>query len=127
MRATLTVMGGLPDQAGRSFEIGPETTTLGRGLACDVQLADQSISRLHAELVWEGERLVLVHKSQVNRTLVNGVQVTDRLALSGGEEIQLAVAPARPVAGRTGRRCRARLERLAQPDQHRQRRPQPAG
>ncbi|MGB0618815.1 MAG: NAD(P)-binding domain-containing protein [Myxococcota bacterium] len=90
MRATLTVMGGLPDQAGQSFHVGPETTTLGRGLACDVQLADQSISRLHAELVWEGETLVLVHKSQVNRTLVNGVQITDRLELAGGEEIQLA-------------------------------------
>ncbi|MBB84905.1 MAG: cyclic nucleotide-binding protein [Deltaproteobacteria bacterium] len=90
MRATLTIMGGLPDQAGQSFDVGPETTTLGRGLACDIQLADQSISRLHAELVWEGETLVLVHKSQVNRTLVNGVQITDRLELAGGEEIQLA-------------------------------------
>lgn len=90
MRATLTVMGGLPDQAGQAFDVGPETTTLGRGLACDVQLADQSISRLHAELVWEDETLILVHKSQVNRTLVNGAQVTDRLVLSGGEEIQLA-------------------------------------
>ena len=83
-------MGGLPDQAGQVFEVGPEATTLGRGLNCDIQLADQSISRLHAEVVWEGETLVLVHKSQVNRTLVNGTQITERTPLSGGEEIQLA-------------------------------------
>ncbi len=90
IRATLTVMGGLPEQAGQVFDVGPGTTTLGRGLSCDIQLPDQSISRLHAELVWEGERLFLVHKSQVNRTLVNSVQITDRRQLRGGEEIQLA-------------------------------------
>lgn len=90
MSATLTVMGGLPDQAGRVFEVGDGTTTLGRGLSCDIQLSDQSISRLHAELVWEGETLVLVHKSQVNRTLVNSEQITGRIELRGGEEIQLA-------------------------------------
>lgn len=90
MRATLTVMGGLPDQAGQTFDVGAETTSLGRGLSCDVQLADQSISRLHAELAWEGDTLFLEHKSQVNRTLVNGEPVTGRRALSGGEEIQLA-------------------------------------
>lgn len=90
IRATLTVMGGLPDQAGQVFEVGDDTTTLGRGLSCDIQLADQSISRLHAELVWEGDTLFLEHRSQVNRTLVNGTQITDRVALAGGEEIQLA-------------------------------------
>ena len=84
MRATLTVMGGLPNQAGQVFEVGPGTTTLGRGLSCDIQLPDQSISRLHAELVWEGEALVLVHKSAVNRTLVDSEPISDRLELHGG-------------------------------------------
>jgi Fe-S-cluster-containing dehydrogenase component/thioredoxin reductase/CRP-like cAMP-binding protein/pSer/pThr/pTyr-binding forkhead associated (FHA) protein len=88
--ATLTVMGGLPEQAGQIFEVGSGTTTLGRGLSCDIQLPDQSISRLHAELVWEGEVLVLVHKSQVNRTRVNGAELEGRLPLTGGEEIQFA-------------------------------------
>jgi len=83
-------MGGLPDQAGQVFEVGPESTTLGRGLNCDIQLADQSISRLHAELLWEGETLFLVHRSQVNRTLVNNEPVTDRRELTGGEEMQFA-------------------------------------
>ena len=83
-------MEGLPDLAGQVFEVGDGTTTLGRGLACDVQLADESVSRLHAELVWEGDSLVLVHKSQVNRTLVNGTAITDRITLSGGEELQFA-------------------------------------
>ena len=90
MTATLTVMGGLPDLAGRVFEIGPEPTSLGRGLQCDIQLPDPGISRLHAELVWEGTSLVLVHKSGVNRTLVDGVEVAGRITLVGGEEIQLA-------------------------------------
>ncbi len=88
--ATLTVMAGLPDLAGQVYEVGPGTTTLGRGLSCDIQLPDQSISRTHAELVWQGDSLFLVHKSQVNRTLVDGVVVSERRALRGGEEIQLA-------------------------------------
>lgn len=88
--ATLTVMGGLPDQAGQIFEVGRGTTTLGRGLGCDIQLPDQSISRLHAELVWEGDSLFLIHKSQVNRTLVNGTEIDGRQRLTGGEEVQLA-------------------------------------
>jgi len=90
MTATLAIMGGLPDQAGQVFEVGSGTTTLGRGLNCDIQLADQNISRLHAELVWEEDVLVLVHKSEVNRTVVNGTEVTDRCPLVGGEEIQFA-------------------------------------
>ena len=83
-------MGGLPDQAGQVFPVGDVSTTLGRSLNCDIQLADQNISRLHAELLWEGGRLFLVHRSQVNRSLVNNEQITDRLELLGGEEIQLA-------------------------------------
>lgn len=83
-------MGGLPDQAGQVFEVGAESTTLGRGLGCDVQLADQSISRLHAEIVRDGDGFALVHHSSVNRTLVNGEPVTERISLRGGEEIQLA-------------------------------------
>lgn len=90
MTATLTIMGGLPDQAGQVFEVGSGTTTLGRGLNCDIRLADQNISRLHAELVWEEDVLVLVHKSEVNRSVVNGTEVTDRCPLVGGEEIQFA-------------------------------------
>ena len=64
MRATLTVMSGLPDQAGQVFELDPGVTTIGRGLACVIQLLDQNVSRVHAELLWEGEELVLVHKSR---------------------------------------------------------------
>ena len=88
--ATLVIMSGLPDLAGRTFEVGPGTTTLGRALSCDIQLPDPGVSRLHAELVWEGDVLFLVHRSGVNRTLVDGDEITDRVALSGGEEIQLA-------------------------------------
>jgi len=90
MRATLTVMSGLPDQAGQVFDLEQGVTSIGRGLACGIQLPDQNVSRVHAELVWEGEELVLLHKSQVNRTLVNGVEVAGRKTLSGGDEIQFA-------------------------------------
>ena len=139
MRATLTVMSGLPDRAGQVFEVGPGTTTLGRGLNCDIQIPDQNVSRVHAELVWEGEELVLVHKSQVNRTLVDNVEIAERQVLRGGEEIQLAdrvvlrlkiearaaaeaptpsPAPAPPNADPEPRVERSRIEDLVESTQH---------
>ncbi len=54
-----------------------DMTRVGREFDCDVVIADRAISRRHAELVWEGDRLMLVPVSETNGTLVNG-RVIDR-------------------------------------------------
>ena len=65
-------------------------TVLGRSRACDVVLADDSVSRRHAMLVREGGRVVLTDLGSTNGTLVNGRWVTqaevrpgDRVRLGG--------------------------------------------
>jgi CRP-like cAMP-binding protein/Fe-S-cluster-containing dehydrogenase component/thioredoxin reductase len=68
----------------------PAATSLGRARDCDVPLAESTISRLHAEIVWEGDALLLVHRSRVNPTRLNGRPVSDRERLVSGDEIQLA-------------------------------------
>ncbi len=74
----------------RSFPIWSTGVLLGRGDGCDIQLADMGVSRTHAELTWQDGKLILVHRSQVNPTLLNGCEVLDRESVCNGDVIQLA-------------------------------------
>ena len=65
-------------------------TVIGRSAGCDLRVAELSVSRQHAEITWEGQNLVLVHKSGTNITMVNRQAVTDRMVLQDGDEIVLA-------------------------------------
>jgi pSer/pThr/pTyr-binding forkhead associated (FHA) protein len=86
----LVVVGGMELMSEKSFPIWSTGTTLGRATDNDVQLPDMGISRNHAELVLEGNALVLVHHSKVNPTLLNGCEVLDREFVGDGDRIQLA-------------------------------------
>ena len=65
-------------------------TVIGRSADCDVRIADPGVSRHHAELNWEGQSLVLYHKSGTNITMVNRQAVTNRMVVQSGDEIVLA-------------------------------------
>ncbi len=54
-----------------------DMTRVGREFDCDIVIPDRAISRRHAELVWEGEHLILNPVSEINATVVNG-RVIDR-------------------------------------------------
>jgi CRP-like cAMP-binding protein/Fe-S-cluster-containing dehydrogenase component/thioredoxin reductase/pSer/pThr/pTyr-binding forkhead associated (FHA) protein len=72
------------------FPLRAEVTTLGRSPDCDVHILDPAVSRDHAEIRREGGALLIVHKSAVNPTLVNGRSVTEPTPIADGDEIQLA-------------------------------------
>lgn len=87
--ATLTVHSG-PD-AGRTFELGPGASTIGRGRQCDVQLSDSMVSTSHARVV-VGESIEIVDDNSSNGILMGGQQVSrvvvgpdDRVVL--GEDV----------------------------------------
>ncbi len=65
-------------------------TSIGRSTDCDVCVQDPGVSRDHAELVWEGQNLVLYHKSATNPTLLNRQQVAHRMVVRTGDEILLS-------------------------------------
>ncbi|MFP6639783.1 MAG: FHA domain-containing protein, partial [Myxococcota bacterium] len=73
-----------------SFGIGPVRTTLGRSEASHVRLQDMGVSREHAELIFDGQQLLLVHKSRVNPTLLNGSELSEPKPVRHGDVIQLA-------------------------------------
>ena len=89
-RAALVVLRGIDDLAGRRLPLLARTNRLGRHPDNEIVLPEQGVSRFHAELLWENGQLIFAHKSQVNPSYVNGELVEDRVALCGGETIQLA-------------------------------------
>jgi class 3 adenylate cyclase len=86
----LTVIDGPAPLLSKRFAIRDDEVSIGRAETCYVAIADERISRVHAQVVREGDRLVLVHRSGTNQTFLNGKPVADRAALSDGDEIQLA-------------------------------------
>jgi DNA-binding NtrC family response regulator len=84
----LTVVKG-PDQ-GQSFALDgsqPSRLLLGQGPACDIRLADRTVSRRHVALDVEGGRVRVSDLGSKNGTRVNGVKIIEAWA-QGGETIQ---------------------------------------
>jgi Ca-activated chloride channel family protein len=73
--------------------------TVGRAIEADLQLSDGSVSRLHAEFVFDGEHFVVRDLASANGTRVNGV-ITREAPLTvgtvlevGAERFRFALAP----------------------------------
>jgi class 3 adenylate cyclase len=67
-----------------------DRTTIGRGSSCDIRIDEPTISRVHLELAWRAETLILTHLSQVNPTFVNGAPVAEPRPMRNGDIIELA-------------------------------------
>jgi diguanylate cyclase (GGDEF)-like protein len=73
---------------GEMHRIAKEKTVMGRGEKVDVRLVDEGISREHAQLIQEGEKVILEDLGSTNGTFCNGTRV-QRQALSHGDKILL--------------------------------------
>lgn len=72
------------EDTGVSIPLRNEITTIGRGLGVDVRLDDQSVSRLHAEIVRRGPYFYLADLGlSRNGTRVNGRPVARRVLDDG--------------------------------------------
>jgi FHA domain len=65
-----------------------EVTRIGRGLAADVRLDDNSVSRRHAMLVCDDSGARILDDRSSNGTLVNGARV-EQAALNSGDVLLL--------------------------------------
>jgi len=78
-------------EPGATFPLRDQITTVGRGERCDIRITDPTVSRLHAEIVHEDGRFSLIHRSALNRTSINGLDVRDEVEVRTGDAIRLAL------------------------------------
>jgi class 3 adenylate cyclase len=86
----LAVLRGPHSLLGSRLPLSGERVRIGRQPDCDVVLLDPDVSRVHAELSREGERVVLRHHSRTNPTSRNGVPVAGEVELAHGDQIAFA-------------------------------------
>lgn len=77
----------LPPEAGQQL-----TFTIGRELACDFTLADQSVSRWHARLHQEDGGWLLCDLGSTNGTRLNGWRVTGSVRIRPGDRVSFGAA-----------------------------------
>jgi diguanylate cyclase (GGDEF)-like protein len=83
-RAYLVVLAG--SSVGEMFKIEAEETIIGRGQKAQIRLLDDGISREHALLQQENDRVVLKDLGSTNGTYCNGLKV-DKKELADGDKI----------------------------------------
>jgi serine phosphatase RsbU (regulator of sigma subunit) len=76
------------EHAGGRVRIGDAPVRIGREPSCDVLLADLTVSRRHARVVWEGADLVVEDLDSSGGTFVNGERVS-RAVVRPGDVIRL--------------------------------------
>ena len=81
------------NEAGRRWPLGRKRIVIGRDIDCDVVLPDRLVSRHHAQIVWDTERLgyLLQDLYSKNGTFVNGLELAEPTVLQDGDEVQIAL------------------------------------
>ena len=74
------------DDKGKVFELHEGRNPVGRGPHNPICIPDPSVSTNHAELIYEGDRIVLRDLGSTNGTRVNGQKTTEN-ELKNGDEI----------------------------------------
>ena len=77
------------DGAHRVFDLFGEDVLIGREMACDMQLAHDSVSREHSKLVWSNGVYHLSDEGSHNGTYLNRELVDSPRALANGDVIRL--------------------------------------
>ena len=81
--------GGWVIWGNRSIAIGRTESVLGRSLDADIRFDVPGVSRHHARIVVDGERVALEDLGSQNGTYVRGERITGRAMLADGDEVRL--------------------------------------
>jgi hypothetical protein len=77
-------------RAGRELILSKEKTTVGRAESCDIGLfGDNTIERLHAQIVQQGNRYFLEDANTSGGTYLNDARIVQRSPLSSGDLIRV--------------------------------------
>ena len=72
----------------QTFELVETETLIGRGPSADLQILDDSISREHVVVLWDGDDFAVEDLQSTNGVRVNGKRVRSA-PLQHGDEIQI--------------------------------------
>jgi diguanylate cyclase (GGDEF)-like protein len=86
-RAYLIVLAG--GNVGEMYKISGGEAVIGRGRRADVPLVDDGVSRMHARIRIDGDKLYLDDLGSRNGTFRNGVKVDRATPLADGDKIQV--------------------------------------
>ncbi|HEU0032454.1 MAG TPA: GGDEF domain-containing protein [Kofleriaceae bacterium] len=86
-KPSLTVMTG--PATGTMFKLARGASVIGRAPNCEIKLVDEGISRHHARLRHEGDKLFVEDMQSRNGTFVNGVRATKPVQLKEGDKLQI--------------------------------------
>jgi len=75
-------------ETGKAIALKQRTLKIGREDGCDLVIESPHISRLHAELFWEGTQLKIKDLGSTNGVFVNGQRIQEEI-LSNGDKILL--------------------------------------
>jgi len=75
-------------RAGEAFGVDADRTLIGRSPDCDIFLDDVTVSRRHAELLREGDELVIRDLGSLNGTFVNRRRI-ESTSLEDDDEVQI--------------------------------------
>lgn len=73
----------------RSIALARTESVLGRSLDADIRFDVPGVSRRHARIIVEGERVALEDLGSQNGTYLRGERITGRAALADGDEVRL--------------------------------------
>jgi pSer/pThr/pTyr-binding forkhead associated (FHA) protein len=65
------------------WEITGKRVTIGRDPNCDINIDDPGLSRTHAEIICDGDRLLFVDLISLNGSMINGKRVRRRVLAEG--------------------------------------------
>lgn len=86
---------------GRTFELNVERTTVGRVEDNAFQIADGSVSSHHAEIVMQGQDLLIKDLNSTNGTFINGEKITEAVLQPGQTlrfgQVELKIDDGKPV------------------------------
>src|SRR6476619_3067936 len=85
--ACLTVLTGAA--AGQMYRIPEGSTVIGRAGNAELRIVEEGMSRRHARVRREGERVLVEDLGSVNGTFVNGERLEDPRVLEEGDKIQI--------------------------------------
>src|SRR5258706_10540413 len=83
---------------GRSYELKVEKTTIGRLEDNSFQIAEQSVSSHHCEMLLRGSDVIVKDLNSTNGTFINGEKITEA-ALKPGQILRLGQVEMRLESG----------------------------